>query len=84
MVGALLALATGKITEKDITIMLQVPNHDNWLSQIQPVPGHGLYLVNVEYCQNELDEYCIKYKTYPNRECTVIPEDENEVNSVQT
>ncbi|XP_029033784.2 tRNA pseudouridine synthase-like 1 isoform X1 [Osmia bicornis bicornis] len=77
MVGTLLALATGKITEKDITIMLQVPGHHNWLTQIHPVPGFGLYLVNVEYCQNQVDKYCIKYKTCPNRQFIVIPEDEN-------
>ncbi|CAK9809575.1 tRNA pseudouridine synthase-like 1 [Anthophora plagiata] len=65
IVGALLALSAGKITERDINIMLQVPGHHNWLPQVTSVPGFGLYLVNVEYCQKELDQYIIKYKSSP-------------------
>jgi len=54
MVGSLIALGLGKITEKDITVMLQVPSHNNWDSRIQVIPAHGLHLVNVEYDMEEL------------------------------
>ncbi|CAK9813118.1 tRNA pseudouridine synthase-like 1 [Anthophora quadrimaculata] len=68
IVSTLLALGVGKITERDINIMLQVPGHHNWLPQILTVPGFGLYLANVEYCQEELDQYIIKYKFSPDSE----------------
>lgn len=80
IVGALFALACGKITEKDITVMLQVPGHHNWLNIIQPAGGHGLYLANVEYCQEELDKYKIKYTTCPDKNIVKAIE-ENEVNT---
>ncbi|XP_011707639.1 PREDICTED: tRNA pseudouridine synthase-like 1 [Wasmannia auropunctata] len=54
MVGALIALGQGKITEKDITVMLQVPSHHNWNNRITPVPPNGLHLLNVEYDPDEL------------------------------
>ncbi|KAL0134245.1 hypothetical protein PUN28_001204 [Cardiocondyla obscurior] len=54
MVGALIALGLGKITEKDITVMLQVPSHSNWNPRITPVPPNGLHLLNVEYDLDEL------------------------------
>ncbi|KAG5317101.1 PUSL1 protein, partial [Acromyrmex heyeri] len=66
MVGALIALGLGKITEKDITVMLQVPSHHNWNPCITPVPPNGLYLLNVEY---DLDEL---------RRCTILSEEEQE------
>lgn len=59
--ASLISLGAGIITEKDITTMLQVPNHKNWLPHIFVAPAHGLYLANVEYCQNEIDEYTLKY-----------------------
>ncbi|CAK9823136.1 tRNA pseudouridine synthase-like 1 [Anthophora retusa] len=68
IVATLLALGSGKITERDINIMLQVPGHHNWIPQIITVPGFGLYLANVEYCQEELDQYIIKYKSSPDAE----------------
>ncbi|XP_003708113.2 tRNA pseudouridine synthase-like 1 isoform X1 [Megachile rotundata] len=79
IVSALFALATGKLTERDITIMLQVPGHHNWPSKIQPVPGHGLFLANIEYCQEDLDQYKIEYETDPNHRI-VIPVEGKEVN----
>ncbi|XP_011336247.1 tRNA pseudouridine synthase-like 1 isoform X2 [Ooceraea biroi] len=54
MVGSLIALGLGKITEKDIMVMLQVPSHDNWDTRIQVIPSIGLHLVNVEYDTEEL------------------------------
>lgn len=54
MVGALIALGQRKITENDITFMLQVPSHYNWNSHVAPVPSSGLHLVNLEYDQEEL------------------------------
>ena len=62
IVTALLALGIGKITEKDITVMLQVPGHKNYITSLGLVPPHGLYLLNVGYNQNYLDEHIIKYR----------------------
>jgi len=69
MIGALIALGLGKITEKDIIVMLQVPSHYNWNPRITPVPPNGLHLLNVEY---DLDEL---------RHCTILPEEEQEETS---
>ncbi|XP_018402782.1 PREDICTED: tRNA pseudouridine synthase A, partial [Cyphomyrmex costatus] len=66
MVGALIALGLGKITEKDITVMLQVPSHRNWNSCVTPVPPNGLHLLNVEYDPDEL------------RRCTILQEEEQQ------
>ncbi|CAD1468340.1 unnamed protein product, partial [Heterotrigona itama] len=62
IVTALLALGIGKITEKDITVMLQVPGHKNYMTSLGLVPPHGLYLWNVGYNQDYLDEHTIKYR----------------------
>ena len=75
MVAALINVGTGKLTERDINIMLQVPNHRNWDPRIQIVPAHGLYLANIEYSQEELDNCIIEFKesadpNYPN---TIVP-----------
>lgn len=69
MVGALIALGLGKITEKDITVMLQVPSHYNWNNCVMPVPPNGLHLLNVEYDPDEL------------RSCTILEEQEEEPQS---
>lgn len=62
MVGSLIALGLGQITEKDITVMLQVPSHYNWNVHVRPVPSNGLHLVNVEYDPDEL------------KRCTILEE----------
>ncbi|XP_014475062.1 PREDICTED: tRNA pseudouridine synthase-like 1 isoform X2 [Dinoponera quadriceps] len=59
MVGALIALGRRKITEKDITVMLQVPSHNNWDPRITPALASGLHLVNLEYDQEELSRCTI-------------------------
>lgn len=64
MVGALITLGLGKITEKDITVMLQVPSHHNWNPRVVPVPPNGLHLLNVEYDPDEL------------KRCTIVEEHE--------
>lgn len=71
MVGALIALGLGNVTEKDITVMLQVPSHHNWNPRITPVPSCGLHLVNVEYDPDEL------------RRCTISEEQENQTQELQ-
>lgn len=67
MVGALFALGLGKITEKDITVMLQVPSHYNWNPRVTPAPSNGLHLLNVEYDPDELTR------------CTIIKEQEEKL-----
>ncbi|XP_043254119.1 tRNA pseudouridine synthase-like 1 isoform X2 [Colletes gigas] len=73
IVGSLLCLGMGVITEKDITTMLQVPTHKNWPGQIKLAPPHGLYLANVEYCQEELNEHTIKHEEIPLESKVVVP-----------
>ncbi|XP_015186276.1 PREDICTED: tRNA pseudouridine synthase-like 1 [Polistes dominula] len=58
--SALLGLGTGKITEKDINTMLQVPSTKNWNSRLQVVIPYGLHLVKVDYDLDELEKYTIK------------------------
>ncbi|XP_068970132.1 tRNA pseudouridine synthase-like 1 isoform X3 [Bombus flavifrons] len=77
IVTTLIALGTGKITEKDITVMLQVPGHNNFLPILRTVPANGLYLLNVGYDQEYLDKHIIKYKISDDE--IVIPLDETEV-----
>ncbi|XP_043490397.1 tRNA pseudouridine synthase-like 1 isoform X2 [Polistes fuscatus] len=60
--SALLGLGTGKITEKDINTMLQVPSTKNWNTHLPVVVPHGLHLVKVDYDLNELEKYTIKDK----------------------
>lgn len=59
MVSALLQLGVNNFTEKDIQVMLQVPNHQNWISKIIVIPPHGLHLLNVEYDEEEVKKYII-------------------------
>lgn len=66
MVGALITLGLGRITEKDITVMLQVPSHYNWNPRIVPAPPNGLHLLYPEYDPEEL------------RRCTIVTEQEQE------
>ncbi|XP_003394581.2 tRNA pseudouridine synthase-like 1 isoform X1 [Bombus terrestris] len=77
IVGTLIALGTGQITEKDIVVMLQVPGHHNFLPILRAAPSNGLYLLDVGYNQEYLDEHIIKYKISDNG--IVIPLDETEV-----
>ncbi|XP_026667201.1 tRNA pseudouridine synthase-like 1 isoform X2 [Ceratina calcarata] len=75
IVSSLIALGSGVITERDIYIMLHVPGHHNWLPYLRLAPAQGLFLADVKYCQEEIEEYIIKYKLYG--EHTVIPLDTN-------
>ncbi|XP_043578091.1 tRNA pseudouridine synthase-like 1 isoform X2 [Bombus pyrosoma] len=77
IVGTLIALGTGQITEKDITVMLQVPGHHNFLPILRAAPSNGLFLFNVGYDQKYLDEHVIEYKISDNG--IVIPLDETEI-----
>ncbi|XP_046412888.1 tRNA pseudouridine synthase A isoform X2 [Neodiprion pinetum] len=49
MVGTLITLGLGKITERDIRCMLQVPSRHNWDSRVQVLPPYALYLCEVGY-----------------------------------
>lgn len=66
MIGALISLGLGRITEKDITVMLQVPSHFNWNPRVTPVPPNGLHLLHTEYDPDEL------------KRCTISIEQEQE------
>lgn len=60
IVGALVGIAYGSITERDIKIMLQVPNHHHWNTHAVLAPPQGLYLKQVEYSQDDLNKYIIQ------------------------
>ncbi|XP_046754103.1 tRNA pseudouridine synthase A [Diprion similis] len=49
MVGTLISLGQGIITEKDIRCMLQVPSRRNWDSRVKVLPPYALYLCQVGY-----------------------------------
>ncbi|KAH0956719.1 hypothetical protein HN011_007830 [Eciton burchellii] len=68
MVGSLIALGLGKITEKDITVMLQVPSHNNWDSRVQVISPNGLHLVNVEYDMEELKHMILEKQEQESQE----------------
>lgn len=53
MVGALIAVAQGKASQRDITLMLQVPSHRSWNERIKTVSAHGLYLCEVKYSDKD-------------------------------
>ncbi|XP_058816544.1 tRNA pseudouridine synthase-like 1 [Topomyia yanbarensis] len=49
MVGAWIAAAAGRITERDVYEMLTIPSSHSWCDQSVVVPAYGLYLCHVEY-----------------------------------
>ncbi|XP_041775866.1 tRNA pseudouridine synthase-like 1 [Anopheles merus] len=49
MVGAWVAAAEGRITERDIYRMLTVPSQNSWCSNVFVAPAYALYLCHVEY-----------------------------------
>ncbi|KAJ8985008.1 hypothetical protein NQ317_016919 [Molorchus minor] len=56
-VGALVAVAQGKVSIKDIKFMLEIPSHQSWCKQIKTLPAHGLYLCEVEYSKEDRDTF---------------------------
>ncbi|KAF7402250.1 hypothetical protein HZH66_004517 [Vespula vulgaris] len=60
---ALLGLGTGKINEKDINTMLQVPSNQNWNQHLNVLPAHGLHLVKVDYDLDKLEQFMIENKS---------------------
>lgn len=60
MVGALIAVAQGDMSKRDIYEMLTIPSKYSWCRAIKPVPSSGLYLVNVEYPDNVLKDMTIQ------------------------
>lgn len=60
IVGSLIALGSGRLTERDINIMLHVPSHLNWPSSVNMAPPQGLYLKSVVYDKEHLASCTIK------------------------
>lgn len=56
-VGALVAVAKGKVTTRDLKFMLQVPSHNSWDPRIKPAPAHGLYLCEVKYSPSTREKF---------------------------
>lgn len=57
IVAALVALAQGKVTIRDLKLMLEIPSRHSWCPQIKTLPAHGLYLCEVEYSKEDLDTF---------------------------
>ncbi|XP_036338197.1 tRNA pseudouridine synthase-like 1 isoform X2 [Rhagoletis pomonella] len=55
MVGALLALATGRIDERSIYEMLTIPSKNSWDNRVLLSPPYGLYLCRVHYNEKDLE-----------------------------
>lgn len=55
MVGAWIAAAEGRISERDIYRMLTVPSHRSWCDSAVVAPAYGLYLCQVEYDPQDLE-----------------------------
>lgn len=50
MVGTLIAVAAGKLTEDDVKFMLDNPSKESWMANNPGhTPAHGLYLKQVAY-----------------------------------
>lgn len=49
IVGALVAAAKGRITERDLYEMLTIPSKESFHKKIKPAPPNGLYLANIEF-----------------------------------
>ncbi|XP_034941626.1 tRNA pseudouridine synthase-like 1 [Chelonus insularis] len=60
MIGCLIALASGSITERDIKILLNCPSYLNWPNEYCVAPPQGLYLKSVEYDEKLLEQHIIK------------------------
>lgn len=60
MVGILLAVSQGQLTQRDIYEMLTIPSKHSWCNEAKPAPAHGLYLVNVDYDADELSKMTVK------------------------
>ncbi|XP_074094241.1 tRNA pseudouridine synthase-like 1 [Cotesia typhae] len=65
IVGALVGIASGIISERDVLTMLHVPSHLNWDQRIQMAPPQGLFLKNIEYDQEELANCILKTEDAP-------------------
>lgn len=57
MVGALIGVAKGKITQRDIYEMLTIPSNHHFKcgSGINVAPAYGLYLAEIKFLENSLE-----------------------------
>lgn len=55
MVGAWIAAAEKRISERDVYRMLTVPSQRSWCDQAVVAPAYGLYLCQVEYDPIDLE-----------------------------
>lgn len=59
MVGTLIAAGNGQINQRNLYEMLTIPSTRIWNQRTRPAPSYGLYLSNVEYSA-EILENCIQ------------------------
>lgn len=51
IMGSLVAVAKGKITQRDLYEMLTIPAQHSFCNRITVAPSHALYLANIEFRQ---------------------------------
>lgn len=49
MIGTMIAVAKGHITQRDLYEMLTIPSQESFSNRINVVPAHGLYLADIEF-----------------------------------
>lgn len=56
MMGTLIAIAVGRITQRDLYEMLTIPSQNLYRNRISTAPAHALYLADIEFRQKCLTE----------------------------
>lgn len=59
VVGTLVAVAKGIITQRDLYEMLTIPSQNSFSNKIMVAPAHGLYLADIEF-----REMCLTHETH--------------------
>lgn len=53
LVGVILAVAQGRLANRDVYEMLTIPSMNSWCPRASAAPAYGLYLVNVAYDERD-------------------------------
>lgn len=64
--AALIGVAQGKNTLRDIKFMLEIPSSRSWDRGLRVVPAHGLYLCEVGYSKEDLLTFRTTAEVYSN------------------
>lgn len=53
MIGALIAVGSRRITEKDVYEMITIPSKHSWIPGLTVMPPFALYLCKVHYNEDD-------------------------------